>query len=285
MFLICPMIQHDLFDAIKASYLSLQGITSLELIHVPLWESDADESNSAADVALSVDELDFDAYGLDENDSNDREKAWVIVTEWLRFYVDYPVQFVEELGALCPFLKEVVIYVGDALLEFTFKIETRRMGEGHKSTVTWSISKPSGMCLSFIITPFECPQVESHRLVRSRSWWRSCIQSRSMSFNALQLTGCLSFSRYKAVDSGSLPNFAGPTHNIQWENIATYLQSLHLDNKISYIAQLSWMHHHPGFGNRQLPIPIRTNNYLHTRAPQRHFSSCTSGPCSSCGTT
>lgn len=122
--------------------MSLQRITSLELIHVPLWESDADESNSAADVALSIDELDFDAYELDENDSNDRDKARVIVKEWLRLYVGYPVQFLQELGALCPLLEEVIIYVGDTLVEFSFKMETRRVGEGHKSTVTWNIARP-----------------------------------------------------------------------------------------------------------------------------------------------
>lgn len=136
--------------------------------------------------------------------------------------------------------------------------------------------------MSFIVTPFECSQVKCHALVRSPSWWRSCVQYRSIAFNALLFTGCLFFSRYKAVDSGSLPNFAGPSFRIQSEDIDTYLQYLHPDIEINlpsvYIAQLSWMnHHYPGFGNRQLPISTRINNDTHVL---RNGTS-QSGPCSS----
>lgn len=110
-------------------------------MRVPLWESDEDELNSAADVALRLDDLDFDAYGLDRNDSEDRGEAWVIVKEWLSLYMDYPVQFLEEFGPLCPLLEEVVIYVGDSLTEFSFTVETKSVGEGYKSTVTWDIAR------------------------------------------------------------------------------------------------------------------------------------------------
>lgn len=117
----------------------MQKITAIELLNVPLWESDLDEV-SAADVPLGIGELDFAAYGLDENHSDDRDKAWDIVEPWLQLYLDYPVQFLQELGALCPLLESVIIYVGGPLVEFSFDMKTTQAEEGWmETTVIWSI--------------------------------------------------------------------------------------------------------------------------------------------------